>query len=619
MKVYLVVAQEEDSTVIQGVLEQFPSPCCICKWPLQANQIPNNSHVVASVSDKILRDLITHATPSEWIVHILPHKEAPHSQRGFCLSVTSNPPLIEFDTLEATTVDVLYCNEQAVLNKVVVGRGFNFQPGGHSTRTIDRFKTSWHQLLHLRQYQPQRFSLTTANESKVDTAAVGIVAMSHVHKSNLAKQLLPGNESNDGLFYALLVAPRSIAEMLYYVVSEPFLKNVSQPGFIGIMRTSGLSIKSPEAFDYRQDEQSKNSKELTFHVKEKALTLWLKEDSPLTENNVSHKETRKLSQIPQGEEAASSLAKKRLPLITHAANDEFRELYQQLREGATVTSAFLTLMVLSTLLATFGLYANSAPVIIGAMILAPLMAPIVSLSMAFARQDEKLLSSSIKTLLTGLLLALGSAMTLSFVLPLDIVTPEIAARLRPTLLDLGIAVVSGVAAAFAYARASAAKGLAGVAIAVALVPPLAVTGIGLGWLSWSVASGAFLLFVTNLAGIVLAAAVTFLLLGFSPFSRAKNGIIGALIAVIIVSVPLAISFSQLSLQAHVQSSLEGKVIDGITLRNVTVHSTKEPMELQIELVSSSSLKPVDIKALKHNIETILDKSVVLEAGVIIRY
>jgi len=619
MKVYLVVAQDEKSTVIQNVLDQFSSPCCVCKWPLKSKEIPNNAYVVTSVADSILRDLITQAIFSEWVVHILSHKEAPHTQRGFCLSITRNSSLIEYEKLEPKTVDILYCNEQPVLNKVVVGRGFNFQPGGHSTRTIDRFKTSWLQLRHLKQYQPQRFSLITANEGKVDTAAVGIVAMSHVHQSNLAKQLLPENESNDGLFYALLVAPRSIAEMLYYVISEPFLKNVSQPGFIGIMRTSGLSIKSPETFDYRLDEQSENCKELNFEVKEKALTLWLNEDSPLYENNTSHKETRKLSQIPQGEEAASSLAKKRLPLIKHAANDEFRELYQQLREAATVTSAFLTLMVLSTLLATFGLYANSAPVIIGAMILAPLMAPIVSLSMAFARQDEKLLVPSIKTLLIGLFLALGSAMTLSFLLPLNIVTPEIAARLRPTLLDLGIAVVSGVAAAFAYARASAAKGLAGVAIAVALVPPLAVTGIGLGWFSWAVASGAFLLFITNLAGIVFAAALTFLLLGFSPFSRAKNGLIGALVAVSIVSIPLAISFSQLSLQTHVQSSLEGKVIAGITLRNVTVHSTKEPMELQIELISSSSLQPVDIKELKYNIETILGKSVVLEAGIIMRY
>ncbi len=618
MKVYLVVGQDEDSTVIQGILEQFSSPCCICKWPLKSNEIPNNAFVVTSVSDPILRSLITQSISQEWTVHILPHAEGPHSQRGFCLS-SANKPLIEFDKLEPKPVDILYCNEQPVLNKVVVGRGFSFQPGGHSTRSIDRLKTSWRQLLHVREYQPQRYSLTTANEGRVDTAAVGIVAMSHVHKSNLSKQLLPENESNDGLFYALLVAPRSIAEMLYYVITEPFLNNVSQPGFIGIMRSSRLSIKSQETFDYRQDEQNRNSKELNFHVEEKALTLWLSEDSPLFENNVSHKETRKLSQIPQGEEAASSLARKRLPLIKHAANDEFRELYQQLREAATVSSNFLTLMVLSTLLASFGLFGNSAPVIIGAMVLAPLMAPIISLSMAFARQDEKLLVPSIKTLLTGLFLALGSAMVLSFVLPLDVVTPEIGARLRPTLLDLGVAIVSGVAGAFAYARASAAKGLAGVAIAVALVPPLAVTGIGLGWLSWDVASGAFLLFITNLAGIVFAAAVTFLLLGFSPFSRAKNGLIGALIAVVIVSIPLAISFSQLSLQTHVQSSLEGKVIDEITLRNVTVHSTAEPMELQIELISSSNLKADDIKALKYDIETILGKAVVLEAEVIIRY
>ncbi len=147
---------------------------------------------------------------------------------------------------------------------------------------------------------------------------------------------------------------------------------------------------------------------------------------PISETSASHKEHRKVTRLPAGE-AITAMVSKELPFIAHAATEEFKDLYQLLRENATTSPAFLTLMVLSTLLASVGLFASSAPVIIGAMILAPLMAPIISLSMALARQDSTLLTSSLKTLLTGSCQALGFAPSASFIMPMEIVTPEIAA------------------------------------------------------------------------------------------------------------------------------------------------------------------------------------------------
>jgi uncharacterized hydrophobic protein (TIGR00271 family) len=318
-------------------------------------------------------------------------------------------------------------------------------------------------------------------------------------------------------------------------------------------------------------------------------------------------------------EYVSGTANKPLPLITHAATEDFKELYLQLREGAQLSSTFMVLMVLSTLLAGFGLYADSAPVIIGAMILAPLMSPIISFSMAFTRQDDALMFSSSKTLALGSFLAILCATLLSLVLPLEVITSEIGARLRPTLLDLGVAVVSGTASAFAYARSQAAKGLAGVAIAVALVPPLAVAGIGLGWLSWSVAGGALLLFVTNLAGIVFSAAVTFLLLGFAPFGRARRGLVAALLAVVLVSIPLAYSFNQLRKEAAIVSALEHFSYEGVTLGQIKVLSVDSPVQLNLEMVISGNPAAIDLYRVKHAIEEKIGEQIVVDIIWVVRY
>ena len=141
--------------------------------------------------------------------------------------------------------------------------------------------------------------------------------------------------------------------------------------------------------------------------------------------------------------------------------------------------------------------------------MAPLMAPIVSLAMGLARSEATLIRGSLKTLAVGVAGGLGCAVLLAWAMPFDIATAEMKSRMSPTLLDLLIAVISGMAGAYAHAKEEIAKSLAGVAIAVALVPPLSVAGIGVGWGNWEMASGAFLLLTTNLIGIALAGSATF--------------------------------------------------------------------------------------------------------------
>jgi uncharacterized hydrophobic protein (TIGR00271 family) len=517
-------------------------------------------------------------------------------------------------------MDMVLRDSVPVLNKVVIGRAFSFQPGGHSSSPWLRLKTVWHQLRNLKDYQLQGFRFKTpANEKEVETAAVGIMATNHVLTSNLSKQLLPDGLINDGMFYSLMIAPKSLMQMLRFLFVEPFSRNVSQPGFISLLRSAGLTITGTREFEFRHDELTHSSTSVELTCQRAYVQLRVAQDSLIIETPARQKEIRRIQNLPTAKESIQSLVASPLPWITHAATEEFRDLYQQLRENAQASTSFVMFMVLSTLLASFGLYANSAPVIIGAMILAPLMAPIVSLAMAFARQDEALLVVSSKTLVKGFLVAIGCATLLSLWLPLQLETAEISARLRPTLLDLGIAIISGIAGAYANARSEAAKSLAGVAIAVALVPPLAVVGIGLGWMSFKVAGGALLLFVTNLAGIVFAASATFLLMGFAPFSRARKGIILALIAVAIVSIPLALSFNQLAKEAAIVGQIEHVNNDALEIRSVQVLSTDRVIRIQLDVVGQGLLDDARIRALKNDIEEELETETELEVNWITKY
>ncbi len=210
--------------------------------------------------------------------------------------------------------------------------------------------------------------------------------------------------------------------------------------------------------------------------------------------------------------------------IEEAAREQFGlrrwdrpALYAETAEAATDTDLpFWMVLLLSGAIATLGLALDATAVVIGAMLVAPLMGPLLGLSLALAVGDGRLAFQTGLTIFLGALGVIAVAALLTLVLPFQEVTAEIAARTRPTTLDLAIAVFSGLAGAVVTVsrerRLSAS--IPGVAIAVALIPPLAVAGfgIGTGW-RWSLVHGSLLLFGANLGGIVLSGMVAFLLVG----------------------------------------------------------------------------------------------------------
>ena len=183
-------------------------------------------------------------------------------------------------------------------------------------------------------------------------------------------------------------------------------------------------------------------------------------------------------------------------------------------------------IVFSAGIATFGLVLNSPAVIIGAMLISPLMGPIMANGLSLAVGDLYLSIKAVGNLVVGVAMAIALSAFFVWLLPFHSATGEILARTSPNLLDLGIALFSGLAGSVAVSRAGGTGGvttLPGVAIAVALMPPLCTMGFGLGsGANMRIMGGAGLLFLTNLVAIVASAFAVFLLIGMnSPEIRAQ--------------------------------------------------------------------------------------------------
>jgi len=196
-------------------------------------------------------------------------------------------------------------------------------------------------------------------------------------------------------------------------------------------------------------------------------------------------------------------------------------------ESAGLSNSYLILLVLSTIIATFGLLANSTATVIGAMIVAPLMGPILGTGLAYAQGDLVKLRRALLAEIVGVVLCLLVSTLIGSLIGHDNVDfgqSEIMGRTRPTLLDLAVGLAAGLAGAYARVNTQVSDSIAGVAIAVALVPPLCTSGLcASGALAglplWSESLGAFVLFMANFLTIQFAAIAVFALCGLGHWSH----------------------------------------------------------------------------------------------------
>ncbi len=224
------------------------------------------------------------------------------------------------------------------------------------------------------------------------------------------------------------------------------------------------------------------------------------------------------------EEGLAALADARLridPLGTVERKQIVEGLFHEGDRAKAFHHRFYSLMTLSVLIAVLGLLADSTAVVIGAMLVAPLMAPALGVAAALVMDWSDRALWSLWLVITGAALAVALAAATSWILPGDPqpLPNELLARTSPRLVDLGVALVAGAAGAYSQVRRQAGDAIVGVAVAVALIPPLAVTGITLQLGEWQMAAGSFLLFLANVIGIITAGALTFILFGLVPNGR----------------------------------------------------------------------------------------------------
>lgn len=205
-----------------------------------------------------------------------------------------------------------------------------------------------------------------------------------------------------------------------------------------------------------------------------------------------------------------------LVLFDNLTNKDKSTAVEHLIKGSTPNQDFFFMIILSILTATFGLLLNNSAIIIGSMLIAPMLYPILSLSLGIIMNDSKIIGRAFYTLVKsvafGIIVSAGATLLLYSEFPN--ITPEILSRTEPSLAYVLVAVVAGLAGSFALVKPQLNETLPGIAISVALIPPIAVTGIGVAKFSLFLITGSFLLFLVNLLGVIFASLFTFSMMNF---------------------------------------------------------------------------------------------------------
>ena len=278
---------------------------------------------------------------------------------------------------------------------------------------------------------------------------------------------------------------------------------------------------------------------------------------------------------------------------------------------------FYVLMFLSALLASLGLLQNSATVIIGAMLVAPLMSPLMAFSVGLLQGRLRLMRDAALTTVTGVGIGLAVTIALGWLFPMDVATDQMLARGEPSLLDLGIALASGAVGAYAMARKDIPSALAGVAIAAALVPPLCTVGLAIAFGDQELALGSTLLFATNIVSISLAGAGIFLWLGIRPEPQAETMVnwLVSLVVLVALAVPLVSAFVDVVRLEQQTSTVRSVLTDQFApgeVVDVRLNASEQPNEVRATIRSVEWLTSLDVQEAQAALSEALGKEVMLE-------
>ena len=588
---------------------------------LHTETFTHNEKVLICAEIEEIKSVMEVAEECAFSLAFIPQAKQNALRESFHLSNSVEENITLAMESEAKEIDLLVSGGRVVLYSAQIG---DTPPLSYSTTAYEkkglkeRIVSFFDIFKKFSNLHHSKLTLKTKKGTDIVTVGAGIVVVEHDNRTFASRLIAEELKTNDGQLSALLVSPPSYMGYLGFLYRAFFarVKKGPLPKHVGYVKSQRLEITCEPTLEVRVDGQVAGETPVVFEVLPKAIKVSLPESFWENEVGRSDKETIKMGTLPTSKEAVNYQHAK-LPFFTHASEEQYQSLFVSLRDEAKASSTYMTLILLSTLLATVGLYLNSSSVIIGAMLLAPLMQPLVSFSMGVLRRSQNIFSTSLKTIMIGVGIALFSSALFALFLPFETLTSEMQGRLKPSLLDLMVALISGTAAAYAKNNEKIVGSLVGVSIAVALVPPIAVAGIGLGWGDWSMFYHAFLLFLTNFAGIVFAASALFLIQGFSPIQKAKRGILFSLIGAFIISIPLYFSFKTMATDAIAKRELSGKSfnIQGseIVLEAVQLLHKKDGLHIKCDLLVDALLSQSAKAQLHAKITEELGEEVVLEA------
>jgi uncharacterized hydrophobic protein (TIGR00271 family) len=261
------------------------------------------------------------------------------------------------------------------------------------------------------------------------------------------------------------------------------------------------------------------------------------------------------------------------------------ETRQVVASGARLSISYLLMNAAATLIAGYGLLANSEAVVIGAMLIAMLYGPILGIGLALAELDVRMLATALAAEIVGMLWVLTIGTGIGWLHDNVPISEQLLARTTPNLLDMMIALVGGAAGAYAAAAKRISGAIVGVAIATALCPPLTACGILIARGYPQLASGAFILFLTNLTAISAAAMAVFLLMGHRAqptrisFSATWSARLVPLVVLIVLGVylvdALRKNIDDSSIRNSVQRVLEEGLVAQPGARVIEVRLTTE--------------------------------------------
>ncbi|UZK69965.1 DUF389 domain-containing protein [Sphingomonas sp. S1-29] len=293
---------------------------------------------------------------------------------------------------------------------------------------------------------------------------------------------------------------------------------------------------------------------------------------------------------------------------------DHRSVVEKVEDEEAFDGRYAFMILMSAGIAVLGLLLSSPAVIIGAMLISPLMGPIIGLGFGVALFDAVEIRRALVAMVLGTIMAILFCAAIVSMSPLQTVTSELAARTRPNLFDLLVALFSGLAGAYAMIRGREGA-IVGVAIATALMPPLATVGFGLATANWTVFFGALLLFFTNFMVIALSAAIMARLYGFGPRLSPRQTLFqtAAMLAVFAaLAVPLGLTLRQIAWETNASRQARDIVSqqfgDNARVSQLEIDYTAEPVRVDATVLTPSFVAQAE-RSVKAKLEAALGRPV----------